>query len=121
MLLALCLLAIEPTRREFVPANRTLVLLRDLALWLRLLLWLLVQLRRSRGCRERGWWERGLDVGEGAVAGGGGGGSAGVLGLRVRMVAVMVVVVMVVAGRLGDVVGEWAGRGVAVGGVRVGG
>lgn len=40
-----------------------------------------------------------------------------VLGMRVRMVAVMVVV----AGRLGDVVGVWAGRGVAVGGVRVGG
>lgn len=42
-----------------------------------------------------------------------------VLGMRVRMVAVMVVVV--VARRLGDVVGVWAGRGVAVGGVRVGG
>lgn len=55
MLLALCLLAIDPTRREFVPANRTLVLLRDLALRLRLLLWLLVQLRRSQGRRERGW------------------------------------------------------------------
>lgn len=41
-----------------------------------------------------------------------------VLGMRVRMVAVMVVVM---AGRLGDVVGVWAGRGVAMGGVRVGG
>ena len=120
MLFALRLLAIEPTRREFVPANRTLVLLRDLALRL-LLLWLLVQLRRSRGCRERGWWERGIDVGEGAVAGGGGGGGAVVLGMRVRMRAVMVMVMVVVAGRLGDVVGEWAGRGVAVRGVRVGG
>ena len=56
MLLALCLPAIKPTRREFVPANRTLVLLRDLALrLLLLLLWLLVQLRWSQGCRERGW------------------------------------------------------------------
>lgn len=45
----------------------------------------------------------------------------GMLGMRVRMVAVMVVVVMVVAGRLWDVVGVWAGRGVAVGGMRVGG
>lgn len=40
-----------------------------------------------------------------------------VLGMRVRMVAVVVVM----AGRLGDVVGVWAGRGVAVRGVRVGG
>lgn len=39
-----------------------------------------------------------------------------VLGMRVRMVAVMVV-----AGMLGNVVGVWAGRGVAVRGVRVGG
>ena len=125
MLLALRLPAIKPTRREFVPANRTLVLLRDLALRLLLLLvWLLVRLRRSHGCRERGWrrgWERGVDVEEGAVAGGGGGGGGavvlGMLGMGVRMVAVMVVV----AWRLGDVVGVWARRGVAVGGVRVGG
>lgn len=56
MLLALRLPAIEPTRREFVSANRTLVLLRDLALrLLLLLLWLLVRLRRGQGCRGRGW------------------------------------------------------------------
>lgn len=57
VLLALRLPAIEPTRREFVPANRTLVLLRDLALLLLLLLllWLQVRLRRGQGCRERGW------------------------------------------------------------------
>lgn len=54
VLLALRLPAIEPTRREFVPANRTLVLLCDLAL--RLLLWLQVLLRRGQGCRER--WRR---------------------------------------------------------------
>lgn len=55
MLLALRLPAIEPTRGEFVSANRTLVLLGDLALRLLLLLWLLVRLRRSQGCRGRGW------------------------------------------------------------------
>ena len=54
MLLALRLPAIEPTRREFVPANRTLVLFRNLALRL-LLLRLLVRLWRSQGCRGRGW------------------------------------------------------------------
>lgn len=32
------------------------------------------------------------------------------MGMRMRMVAVMVMVVVVVAGRLGNVVGVWAGR-----------